>query len=190
MGGSQGCGLSGLLYTIVAEPLSASMRRKLTGISVQSPRMGEGVTTKLLAYVDDITMVMVSSKDISGLIECLDLFQRAWINCNKSNALLVGTWPQNSPSAAPAANKKATSRVEEPFFPDLIQGASVCGEQPGSLYAVALIDCAGSCCGAASEHPWNLCGFFGDSLASIIGFCLVFQPLPLEEGAWGSLWAG
>ncbi len=54
----QGCSLSGLLYAISIEPLLRVLREKLQGVSVLNPDISEATTVKLIAYADDVTVII------------------------------------------------------------------------------------------------------------------------------------
>lgn len=96
----QGCSLSGLLYTLSIEPLLRLLRKNLHGISVLNPDISEVTTVSLTAYADDITVIIRSQEDIEHLNMSLDLYQEAssaQVNWNKTNALLLGHWQEESP---------------------------------------------------------------------------------------------
>ena len=47
------------------------------------------------AYADDVSVLIRSQRDVEHLVGVLSLFQRAssaWVNCGKSETVLVGQW--------------------------------------------------------------------------------------------------
>ena len=79
-------------------------RKQLRGVSAQRPSTERGVTVKLTAYADDVTVVVRDEGDVKRISECLGKFQEATsarINWSKSTALLLGQWLQESPPRLP-----------------------------------------------------------------------------------------
>uniref|UniRef100_A0A4W5KWL2 Reverse transcriptase domain-containing protein n=1 Tax=Hucho hucho TaxID=62062 RepID=A0A4W5KWL2_9TELE len=100
----QGCGLSGILYAIVIEPLLTVLRRQLSGISIVCPYSTDLVTARLSAYADDVTVVIRSDEDVKKLVSSLDVYQRASssrINWQKSVSFLLGKWENGGPPVLP-----------------------------------------------------------------------------------------
>lgn len=89
----QGCPISGQLYSIAIEPLLNTLRAKLSGLML--PGLTQRPPLLVLAYADDVNVVVRDQKDIKLLTETLDLYQKvssAKVNWGKSEALLVGQW--------------------------------------------------------------------------------------------------
>jgi len=70
----QGCGLSGVLYSIAIEPLLAVLRCQLSGISKVCPSGTDLVTVTLSAYADDVTVVIRSDEDVKKMIASLNVY--------------------------------------------------------------------------------------------------------------------
>lgn len=100
----QGCGLSGLLYSIAIEPLLVALRKQLSGISPQISSMTNAMRVKLTAYADDITIFVRSNEDTEWVKSCLKNFQAAAsskVNWDKSSAFLMGQWREQVPPQLP-----------------------------------------------------------------------------------------
>lgn len=97
----QGCGLSGILYGILIEPLLVDLRRQLSGISTTCSVSSSGVVTvRLSVYADDVTVVIKSDEDVNNLISSLKVYQKASssrINWLKSATFLMGYWEDGGP---------------------------------------------------------------------------------------------
>lgn len=89
----QGCPLSGLLYAISIEPFLSLLSKRLRGIGGSGcPKVPQ---VKLIAYADDVTLIIKNSNDVENIISCLDTFQKATsacINWEKCTSLLMGDW--------------------------------------------------------------------------------------------------
>ena len=88
----QGCPLSPILYVLVAETLSSTIRSTpITGL--QLPQTTQSL--KVAQYADDTNVVTTSDRDFRILQECLSLYQDgsgARLNISKSRGLFVGPW--------------------------------------------------------------------------------------------------
>lgn len=92
----QGCSLSGMLYALAIEPLLCQLRSKLSGFIVPSC----DAVFKISAYADDIVVMVTGQKDVDMLTELSNLFgliSSARVNWSKSEAFLVGEWPEEQP---------------------------------------------------------------------------------------------
>ena len=90
----QGCPVSGLLFSLVIEPLLILFRKNLSGVTVST-----GIPSIVVsAYADDVAVVIKNDNDISAFVKCLNLFCLASsLNCNwnKSKALWVPSLKNN-----------------------------------------------------------------------------------------------
>lgn len=85
----QGCPLSMHLFVIYLEPLIAKLETILGGLNVGGKRI------KLRAYVDDLTVVATTDREIEVLGECLDKFCfyfGAKISKIKTTIMGIGEW--------------------------------------------------------------------------------------------------
>ncbi|KAL1914127.1 uncharacterized protein VTP21DRAFT_11742, partial [Calcarisporiella thermophila] len=69
----QGDPLSPYLYNITVEPLLATIRSKIRGITI--PGLSRSITT--LAYADDLTVGVADQQDISNLYQLIDTYSQA-----------------------------------------------------------------------------------------------------------------
>lgn len=93
---SQGCPLSGMLYSLAIEPLLVQLRAKLQGITI--PDCNSSV--KLSAYADDVALLIGSQGDVDTMTKVFNDFNSlssAKVNWGKSVALLAGKWPDGTP---------------------------------------------------------------------------------------------
>lgn len=94
----QGCPLSPLLYILSLEPLMAALRSApaLTGVHLPG---GRGVSAKVAAYADDMTLFLTSEQDFVVADRILQEFCKvsgARVNVNKSSALFAGRWAERT----------------------------------------------------------------------------------------------
>jgi hypothetical protein len=85
----QGCPLRVILYAIVLNPLLYKIDNALKGVKV-GPR---ATKTTIVAYADDITILVTAEDEIPALrtaIMCYQDASGARINLAKSNAMAVG----------------------------------------------------------------------------------------------------
>lgn len=73
-GVTQGCSLSGLLYTISIESMLRMLREKLQGFTVPTSHLSNTAVVKLTAYTDDIPVIIRSEDDVKHLTSCLNIF--------------------------------------------------------------------------------------------------------------------
>nr|BAC82606.1 pol-like protein [Takifugu rubripes] len=81
----QGCSLSGMLYSPAIEPLLHKIRKTLMGVSFP----GCPTAVKLMAYADDVVVIVNTQRDIQVLGETIELFKAlssAKVNWTKSVA--------------------------------------------------------------------------------------------------------
>lgn len=100
----QGCSLSGLLYTIAIEPLLIQLRRSLQGLTVQRSMAEERTAVKLIAYADDVTVIIRSQEEVAALLSSLDIFAKASsakVNWGKTASFLLGGWQDQPPPRLP-----------------------------------------------------------------------------------------
>jgi hypothetical protein len=87
----QGCPLSTQLFALCIDPLLCAIDETLKGI-----RIGRGDNrTAVIAYADDITLLLTSPDDVPKLQDILDKYTSASgarINIHKSKAMAVGKW--------------------------------------------------------------------------------------------------
>jgi hypothetical protein len=92
----QGCSLSMLAYTMCVNPLLHRLEQCLTGV-----RIGRGgEPTKLVAYADDITLVITRPEEVEKVQEEIHNYEQASgveVNKAKSKALAVGSWDPHTP---------------------------------------------------------------------------------------------
>ena len=99
----QGCPLSPLLYVLFIEPFVVSIMKdsRIGGLIV--PGSG-GLQCKVVQYADDTTCIVRDHRSLVRLFEVIQLFERASgsrLNMNKSQGLVLGTWPESTFSAVP-----------------------------------------------------------------------------------------
>lgn len=93
----QECSLSGMLYTIVIEPLLQRLRTVLEGVSLKDY---DGIF-KLSAYADDVVVFINSQTDVDSLWRTLkdfELISAAKVNWSKREAVLMGKWMNGTPN--------------------------------------------------------------------------------------------
>jgi hypothetical protein len=87
----QGCPLSMLLFIMCLNPLLRTLEASLQGM-----RIGRHHTrTAVVAYTDDVTILMTDPSDIPKLqqaIQCFEAASGARVNFQKSRAIAIGTW--------------------------------------------------------------------------------------------------
>ena len=87
----QGCPLSMQLYALCLDPLLEALEETMT-----KNRIGRrSSTTAVIAYADDVTLLMSNPQDISKTQEIVRKYETASgarINYRKSKALAIGTW--------------------------------------------------------------------------------------------------
>lgn len=90
----QGCPLSPLLYILSLEPLVARFRADPRLVGLHLPG-GQGVSAKVSAYADDLTLFITTRGGFSAVAENLVQFGRAAgskVNLQKSAAMGFGGW--------------------------------------------------------------------------------------------------
>lgn len=93
----QGCPLSGMLYSLVTEPLLQKIRNNLDGFKIPLCEFD----FCLSACADDLIIVINKQSDIhvlSRLIEDFGKWSSAKVNWKKSEAFLLGDWKEGKPS--------------------------------------------------------------------------------------------
>ncbi|CAM2096705.1 unnamed protein product [Caretta caretta] len=91
----QGCLLSGQLYALAIEPFLCLLHRRLTGLALWEPER----QLVLLAYADDVLLVVQDSGDLARVEACQAIYSAASsarVNWVKSSGLAVGDWRQAS----------------------------------------------------------------------------------------------
>ncbi|CAM2112541.1 unnamed protein product [Caretta caretta] len=91
----QGCLLSGQLYALVIEPFHCLLRRRLTGLVLQEPKL----RLVLSAYADDMLLVIQDPGDLARVEASQAIYSAAssaLVNWVKSSGLAVGDWRQAS----------------------------------------------------------------------------------------------
>jgi hypothetical protein len=87
----QGCPMSMLLYAISLNPLLSTLDRHFSGL-----RIGRGRDrTSIIAYADDVTILVTSPSDIQKIQEILHCYGEttgAKVNFGKSRAVAIGSW--------------------------------------------------------------------------------------------------
>jgi CHAT domain-containing protein len=86
----QGCPLSMLLYALYINPLLQHLTSILPGVKI----LAMGGTTSIVAYADDITIILTNPADVPLIQHALRHYMRASgavLNTNKSKALALGT---------------------------------------------------------------------------------------------------
>ena len=86
----QGCPLSALLYTLIAEALACAIRsnKEITGITVNKTEK------KVAQYADDTTLLLTKEKSFYALLKTLDLYEKATgakIHPQKSQGMWLGS---------------------------------------------------------------------------------------------------
>jgi hypothetical protein len=79
------------LFVICLNPLPSALEKKLTGIKIGR----RGTKTTVIAYADDVTIVVSQAEDIPIVREILTTYEEATgakINNQKSKALALGSW--------------------------------------------------------------------------------------------------
>jgi hypothetical protein len=87
----QGCPLSMLLYTLCLNPLLYMIDEALT----ENRPMTRGHEIKVIAYADDVTVVLHSMEDLDKVREALQCYEAAMgakINVSRSKLMALGTW--------------------------------------------------------------------------------------------------
>jgi len=111
----QGCPLSGLLFSLLLEPLLINLRLSLSGF-VPSPEEHHIIVS---AYADDICVIIRNDQDLTTLLESLRMFHRTSslkVNWQKSKALWVSSVTRTSgrpPLAPPHSLPKGLSWERE-----------------------------------------------------------------------------
>jgi hypothetical protein len=87
----QDCPMSMLLFALILNPLLGLLERNLTGI-----RIGHRTQkTAVVAYADDVTIVVTAPQDINIIRDLLLTYERATCSCLNiriSKAMAVGSW--------------------------------------------------------------------------------------------------
>lgn len=101
----QGCALSGMLYSLVIEPLLHQLRGRLAGWTVPSSLSTPSpATVKVSAYADDVTVFVSGDADVKALQQTLNEFQKASsarVNWAKCDTFLSGSWDEGTPPVLP-----------------------------------------------------------------------------------------
>jgi hypothetical protein len=87
----QGCPLSMALFVLCLNPLLNALEKKLTGVKIG----GRGTKTTVIAYADDVTIVVSKSEEILIVHDTLRIYERATvakINIQKSKAFALNSW--------------------------------------------------------------------------------------------------
>jgi hypothetical protein len=85
----QGCPLSMILFAMCLNPLLRTLKRSLHGVQIGNPT----ARTSIVAYVDDVTILVTTPSDIPKLrdaIHCYEKASEARVNIHKSRALAFG----------------------------------------------------------------------------------------------------
>ena len=88
----QGCPLSPLLYTIVAETLASALKKDN---NIDGFRLFNDEPTKLSQYADDTSVIVHSDHALRSLFSLFDRYELASgakLNVKKSHGLLFGAW--------------------------------------------------------------------------------------------------
>jgi len=86
----QGCPLSTFLFALCLTPLLWLLDQTQSGI-----RIGRGTRTAIVAYANDIILLVADPKDIPALAEALRMYEKATgacLNIRKSKAMAAGSW--------------------------------------------------------------------------------------------------
>jgi len=87
----QGCPLSMLLYAICLNPLLCTLDKQLTGLDIGRRR----ARTSVIAYADDVTILVTSPSDIQKIQDALHTYEEATgakVNIRKSRAVPIKSW--------------------------------------------------------------------------------------------------
>ena len=87
----QGCPLNTQLFAIYLDPLITNLEKVLTPVHIGR----RTVQTTVLAYTDDVTLIVTSPHDIPKIKQALDHYAAASgarINIQNSKAMAVGSW--------------------------------------------------------------------------------------------------
>jgi hypothetical protein len=87
----QGCPLTMLLHALCINPLLQHLTSVLPGVKI----LARGETTSIVAYDDDITILLTNPVYVPLIHHALQQYMRASgavLNTNKSKALALGTW--------------------------------------------------------------------------------------------------
>jgi len=87
----QGCPLSMVLYAFCLNPLLCTLDKHLTGLSMGRRH----VRTSVIAYADDVTILVTSPSDIPKIQDALRCYEEATgarVNTGKSRAIAIGSW--------------------------------------------------------------------------------------------------
>ena len=91
----QGCPLSTTLFTLSINPLIYILEQKLRSVRVNWRQQ----KTAVVAYVDDITILVTAPEEITAIEETLQCYEEATgakLNIAKSHAMAVGSWDTTS----------------------------------------------------------------------------------------------
>jgi hypothetical protein len=84
------------LFALCINPLLHTLERKLRGI-----RIGRrGKSTTVIAYADDVTVIVTKPEDTAIIQETLKTYEAAsgaTVNMQKSRAIVLGTWDTSLP---------------------------------------------------------------------------------------------
>ena len=87
----QGCPLSITLFTLCLNPLIYRLQQQLRSIRVNRRQR----KTAVVAYADDVTVLLTAPEEITVIVEALMSYERATgakLNIAVSHALAVGSW--------------------------------------------------------------------------------------------------
>ena len=87
----QGCPLSMLLYAICLNPLLCTLDKQLTGLGIGR----RGDRTSIIAYANDVTILITSPSDIQKIQDALQTYEEATgakVNIRKSRAVSIKSW--------------------------------------------------------------------------------------------------
>jgi hypothetical protein len=84
------------MFVICINPLLQALERELRGLKMRT----NGTPAKLVAYADDVTLILTSPEEIEiagRLIGEYELASGAKVNVRKSKALALSTWDTTVP---------------------------------------------------------------------------------------------
>jgi hypothetical protein len=87
----QECPLSTEIFALLINPLPQVFERELRGVKI----LRNGSATKLVAFADDITVILTRQEDIYIVRRIISAYEQASgarVNVHKSKALALGTW--------------------------------------------------------------------------------------------------
>ena len=85
------CPMSTSLFVLCLNPQFCALEKKLTGIKIGK----RGTKTTVIAYADDVTIIVSKSEDTRIIQNILGTYEKATgekINTQKSRTLALGSW--------------------------------------------------------------------------------------------------